>query len=376
MRYYMIAGEASGDLHASRLIRAIKQNDPNATIRAWGGDLMQAEGATLIKHYRDLAFMGFSEVLMNLKTILSNMKFCKADLLEFNPDVVVFIDYPGFNLPMASFAKKKGFKTAYYISPQIWAWKEQRVHTIKKVVDKMMVILPFEKEFYQKFDYAVDYVGHPLIEIIDGFKQSFGAEEFKRELGLSQDKKIVALLPGSRIQEIRKKLPIMLEATKEFPDLHFILAQASSLSDELISAYTTSYPNVQVVKDKTYALLSIADAALVTSGTATLETALFKVPEVVCYKGSAISYHIGKRLIKVPFIALVNLIMKKKVVEELIQDELNSQNIKTALAKILNPGIERETMINEFHYLHTLLSSEGSASTKAAKIIQNLTLKQ
>ena len=369
MRYYVIAGEASGDLHASRLIRAIKQNDSDASIRAWGGDLMENEGAILVKHYIDLAFMGFSEVLLNLRTILSNMKFCKKEMLEFNPDVVIFVDYPGFNIPMASFAKKNGLKTAYYISPQIWAWKEKRVHTIKKVVDKMMVILPFEKDFYKKWNYEVEYVGHPLIEIIDGFRDSTNVEKVKKELELIENKKVVALLPGSRIQEIRKKLPVMLEATKEFPDLQFILAQASSLSDDLIQQYTKNYPNVQIVKDRTYALLSIADAALVTSGTATLETALFKVPEIVCYKGSPISYQIGKLLIKVPFISLVNLIMGRKVVQELIQDELTSKNIKKELQKIISPGVIRESMIEEFNKLHGILSAGGSASYKAADVI-------
>lgn len=374
MRYYVIAGEASGDLHASRLIRAIKQNDANASIRAWGGDLMENEGVALVKHYKDLAFMGFTEVLLNLRTILSNMKFCKKDMLEFKPDVVIFVDYPGFNIPMATFAKKNGFKTAYYISPQIWAWKEKRVHTIKKVIDKMMVILPFEKDFYKKWNYDVVYVGHPLIEIIDGFRNSSNVEKIKKEIGLIENKKVIALLPGSRIQEIKKKLPVMLEATREFPDLLFILAQATSLSDDLIKQYTKDYPNVRVIKNQTYELLSIADAALVTSGTATLETALFNVPEVVCYKGSPISYQIGKRLIKVPFIALVNLIMGKKVVQELIQDELSSMNIKKELQKILYQGPERESMIKDFNNLHSLLSAGGSASYKAAEVIKELVI--
>jgi lipid-A-disaccharide synthase len=374
MRYYVIAGEASGDLHASRLIRAIKQNDADTSIRAWGGDLMENEGVVLVKHYKDLAFMGFTEVLLNLRTILSNMKFCKKDMLEFKPDVVIFVDYPGFNIPMATFAKKNGLKTAYYISPQIWAWKEKRVHTIKKVVDKMMVILPFEKDFYKKWNYEVEYVGHPLIEIIDGFRNSSNVEKIKKEIGLIEHKKVVALLPGSRIQEIKKKLPVMLEATREFPDLLFILAQATSLSDDLIKQYTRDYPNVRVIKNQTYELLSIADAALVTSGTATLETALFNVPEVVCYKGSPISYQIGKRLIKVPFIALVNLIMGKKVVQELIQDELTSMNIKKELQKILYPGPERESMIKDFNNLHSLLSAGGSASYKAAEVIKKLVM--
>ena len=369
MRYYIIAGEASGDLHASRLIRAIRKNDQQAVFRAWGGDLMQEEGADVVKHYRDLAFMGFVEVLFNLKTILANMRFCKADMLAFKPDAVIFVDYPGFNIPMAKFAKEHQLKTIYYISPQVWAWKENRVKTIRKVVDKMLVILPFEKRFYQKWNYETNYVGHPLIEIIDGFKSANDVEKIRHEIGIEQDKKIIALLPGSRTQEIKKKLPIMLAATKYFKEYVFVVAQASALSDELIHSYTSSFPNVRIMKGETYKLLSIADAALVTSGTATLETALFGVPEVVCYKGSPITFAIGKHLVKVPYIALVNLIMNKKVVDELIQDELNPENIKKSLEKIINQGEARETMMTEYKELYSNLKLGGAASENAAKII-------
>ena len=369
MRYYIIAGEASGDLHTSRLIRAIRKNDQQAVFRAWGGDLMQEEGADVVKHYRDLAFMGFVEVLFNLKTILANMRFCKADMLAFKPDAVIFVDYPGFNIPMAKFAKEHQLKTIYYISPQVWAWKENRVKTIRKVVDKMLVILPFEKGFYQKWNYETYYVGHPLIEIIDGFKSANDVEKIRHEIGIEQDKKIIALLPGSRTQEIKKKLPIMLAATKYFKEYVFVVAQASALSDELIHSYTSSFPNVRIMKGETYKLLSIADAALVTSGTATLETALFGVPEVVCYKGSPITFAIGKHLVKVPYIALVNLIMNKKVVDELIQDELNPENIKKSLEKIINKGEARETIMAEFKILYSNLKLGGAASENAAKII-------
>ncbi|MEN9952279.1 MAG: hypothetical protein RLZZ520_547 [Bacteroidota bacterium] len=372
MKYYIIAGEASGDLHGSRLIKAILQNDPAATIRAWGGDKMQEAGATIIKHYRDLAFMGFAEVVSNISTILSNMKFCKKDICSFHPDVVVFIDYPGFNLPIAKFVKLKGYKTVYYISPQIWAWKEKRIHTIKKVIDKMMVILPFEKTFYEKWKYPVDYVGHPLIEIIDQYQQSLDKKEVKNVLGLDTGKKIIALLPGSRKQEIAKKLPIMLESSNDFPDTLFVVAQAPGISDEFIASFTDKYNNVKVIKNKTYDLLSIADAALVTSGTATLETALFRVPEIVCYKGSPISYAIAKQLIKVKYISLVNLIMDQAIVKELIQHELTGVNIKKELNELLYNEDRKNKYKEDTDKLYTLLSAGGKASEKAALIIHQL----
>ncbi|MEY2811875.1 MAG: hypothetical protein RLZZ390_406 [Bacteroidota bacterium] len=372
MKYYIIAGEASGDLHGSRLINAILKNDPEATIRAWGGDKMEEAGATIIKHYRDLAFMGFTEVVSNISTILSNMKFCKNDICTFNPDVVVFIDYPGFNLPIAKFVKSKGYKTVYYISPQIWAWKEKRIHTIKKVVDKMMVILPFEKTFYEKWKYPVDYVGHPLIEIIDQYKLSLNKEQVTQSLGIPTGKKIIALLPGSRKQEIAKKLPIMLESSNDFPEALFVVAQAPGISDDFITAYTNKYTNVKLIKNKTYDLLSIADAALVTSGTATLETALFRVPEIVCYKGSPISYAIAKKLIKVKYISLVNLIMDQPIVKELIQHELTAENIKQELKELLYNEDRKNKYKADTDKLYQLLSAGGKASEKAAGIIHQM----
>ncbi|MEY3058867.1 MAG: hypothetical protein RL000_219 [Bacteroidota bacterium] len=372
MKYYIIAGEASGDLHGSRLINAILKNDPEARIRAWGGDKMQEAGAVIIKHYRDLAFMGFTEVVSNISTILSNMKFCKKDICTFNPDVVIFIDYPGFNLPIAKFVKSKGYLTVYYISPQIWAWKEKRIHTIKKVVDKMMVILPFEKTFYEKWKYPVDYVGHPLIEIIDEYQQSLDKKAVGAELGLDGGKKIIALLPGSRKQEIAKKLPIMLESSNDFPEALFVVAQAPGIGDDFITAFTNKYTNVVLVKNKTYDLLSIADAALVTSGTATLETALFRVPEIVCYKGSPISYAIAKKLIKVKYISLVNLIMDQPIVKELIQHELTAENIKQELKDLLYNEDRKNKYKADTDNLYQLLSAGGKASEKAAGIIQQM----
>jgi lipid-A-disaccharide synthase len=372
MKYYIIAGEASGDLHGSRLINAILKNDPEATIRAWGGDKMQEAGAMVIKHYRDLAFMGFAEVVSNISTILSNMKFCKKDICSFDPDVVIFIDYPGFNLPIAKFVKSKGYKTVYYISPQIWAWKEKRIHTIKKVIDKMMVILPFEKTFYEKWKYTVEYVGHPLIEIIDQYKQSLNKEDVITSLGIPDGKKVIALLPGSRKQEIAKKLPIMLESSIDFPEALFVVAQAPGISDDFITAYTNKYANVKLIKNKTYDLLSIADAALVTSGTATLETALFRVPEIVCYKGSPISYAIAKQLIKVKYISLVNLIMDQPIVKELIQHELTAEKIKQELKELLYNEDRKNKYKADTDRLYQLLSAGGKASEKAARIIHQM----
>ncbi len=364
MKYYLIAGEASGDLHGSNLINQIKQLDGAADLRCWGGDLMEAQGATLVKHYKDLAFMGFIEVVKNLPVILKNLRFCKQDIEEFNPDVIVLIDYPGFNIKIAEWAKQLGFKVVYYISPQVWAWKEKRVHTIKRSVDKMLVILPFEKAYYQKFDYDVDYVGHPLIEVIERFKATSQSR-------LNDDKKIIALLPGSRKQEIAKKLPIMLEVSNAFPDYEFIVAKAPGLDDAFYQSFMEPYKNVSVVSNQTYKLLSQSVAALVTSGTATLETALFGVPEVVCYKGSPISYAIAKRVIKIKYISLVNLIMDKPVVKELIQNDLTAENCIKELRLLLENTERQVELKKDYQDLRNLLLKGGHASANAANIIYN-----
>jgi lipid-A-disaccharide synthase len=345
MKYYIIAGEASGDLHGSNLIKEIHKLDTVAKIRCWGGDKMQDAGATLVKHYRDLAFMGFTEVIKNLPTIFKNIAFCKKDIEQFEPDVLVLVDYPGFNMRIAKWAHKKNIKIVYYISPQIWAWKEKRVHAIKRDVDKMLVILPFEKDFYKKYHYQVDYVGHPLAEVIADFKTAHSS---------IQKENIVALLPGSRKQEILVKLPIMLSVAKHFPDYKFVVAKAPGLPDEFYEDILKSYDNVGSVSNETYTLLSKAKAALVTSGTATLETALFAVPEVICYKGGKISYEIAKRLIKIKFIGLVNLIMDKEVVKELIQEELNEKSIQ---------------LKKDYDNLFALLAKGGHASANAAEKI-------
>ena len=366
MKYYMIAGEASGDLHGSNLIKELQRFDSNAAFRCWGGDKMKAAGATLIKHYRELAFMGFIEVIKNLGTIFKNLVFCKQDILSYKPDALVLIDYPGFNLRIAEWAKQQGLKIIYYISPQVWAWKESRIKAIKRNVDKMLVILPFEKAFYKKWNYEVEYVGHPLLEVINHFT---AAEP------LFKNKKVIALLPGSRQQEILIKLPIMLEACQHFPGHHFVVAKAPGLEESFYNNLLAPYSNVSAVVNKTYQLLSEAKAALVTSGTATLETALFNVPQVVCYKGSAVSYQIAKRLIKIKYICLVNLIMDKEVVKELIQDQLTSANIVAELKVLLSNTSKQQQLQEDYTALKNLLSKGGNASANAAKAIVDLFMK-
>lgn len=370
MKYYIIAGEASGDLHGSNLIKGILKCDPTAEIRFWGGDLMQQAGGTLVKHYRDLAFMGFAEVVMNLKTILNNIKICKADILAFQPDVLIFIDYPGFNMRIAKWAKALGMKTHYYISPQIWAWKENRIHAIKRDVDKMYVILPFEKDFYEKkHHYPVDFVGHPLIDAIHN-RPKTDTEKFRKEHDLD-DKPIIALLPGSRKQEISKMLSEMLSVVDSFPDYQFVIAGAPSQDFEFYKQFLTN-KRVHFISNKTYDLLSVAHAALVTSGTATLETALFKVPEVVLYKGNWISYQIAKRIITLKYISLVNLIMDQEVVTELIQNDCNPKKIKAELHKILEPN-HRSKVLAAYDLLEEKLGGEGASDKTARLIMDNLT---
>jgi lipid-A-disaccharide synthase len=361
MKYYIIAGEASGDLHGSNLIKEIQKLDADADIRCWGGDKMKATGATLVKHYKDLAFMGFAEVVKNLPEILKNFKFCKNDISTFKPDVIVFVDYPGFNLRMAKWAKENHYKTVFYISPQVWAWKENRVKNFKRDIDKMIVILPFETAFYKKWNYEVEYVGHPLVEVIESFKNQHP------EIEVSEN--TIALLPGSRKQEINAKLPIMLEATKNFPGYNFVIGKAPSIEDEFYESFIKEYKNVHTIANDTYSLLMKSAAALVTSGTATLETALFGVPEIICYKASNISYQIAKRLVKLKFICLVNLIMDKEVVKELIQHDLTSEKITAELKKILLDPAKKEKMKKDYATLKQLLSEGGNASKNAARSI-------
>lgn len=365
MKYYLIAGEASGDLHASNLMLALKKEDPEAEFRFWGGDLMQESGGTLVKHYRELAFMGFIEVIANLRTILKNIKICKEDILEYKPDTIIFIDYPGFNMRIAKWAKELNISTQYYISPQIWAWKENRISAIKRDVDEMYVILPFEKEFYEeKHDFPVHFVGHPLLDAI-AKKEIVDEDKFRKDHHLD-NRPIIALLPGSRKQEISKMLETMLSITDDFKEYQFVIAGAPSQDPEFYKPFIKK-KNVHLVMNHTYDVLSLSTAALVTSGTATLETALFKVPEVVCYKGSAISYQIAKRVVDLDYISLVNLIMDKEVVTELIQKDFNSKKLKEELHKILESS-NRQTIFETYFELEGKLGGAG-ASQKTAQLI-------
>ena len=373
MKYYIIAGEASGDLHGSNLIKALKAKDEGADIRCWGGDLMREAGGSLAKHFKELAFMGFLEVLLNIRKISKNIKFCKQDIENFNPDVVIFIDYSGFNLRIAKWAKSEGFKTNYYISPQIWASREGRIEKIKRDIDDMYVILPFEKEFYEKkHDFAVKFVGHPLIDAIESSVQ-IDEESFRKEHNINPDKPIIALLPGSRKQEVQKMLSLMLSVVEDFKDYEFVIAGAPSLNEEFYAPFLEN-PNVGFVANKTYDLLSIANAALVTSGTATLETALFKVPQVVCYKANWISYQIAKRIVTLDYISLVNLIMKNEVVKELIQSDLTTENLKLELKAIID-GPKRDTLLNAYIKLENKLGGSGASVKAANLIVQSLNLK-
>ena len=365
MKYYIIAGEASGDLHGSNLMKALFEEDSKADIRFWGGDLMQAVGGTLVKHYKELAFMGFAEVIMNLSTILNNIKFCKSDIKVFNPDVIIFIDYPGFNMRIAKWAKERNIQTHYYISPQIWAWKENRIKAIKRDFDKLYVILPFEKDFYEKkHHFTVEFVGHPLIDAIHK-RPKVDEIKFRKENNLDE-KPIIALLPGSRKQEISKMLEQMLSVVDDFNEYQFVIAGAPGQELSYYEQFLKK-KSVHLISNKTYDLLSISYAALVTSGTATLETALHKVPEIVCYKGNWISYQIAKRIITLKYISLVNLIMDEEVVTELIQDECNKKRIKQELNKLIQPEY-RSRILEKYTLLEQKLGGDG-ASKKVAHLI-------
>ncbi|TDB66762.1 lipid-A-disaccharide synthase [Arundinibacter roseus] len=367
MKYYLIAGERSGDLHGSNLMKGIRAHDPDAQFRAWGGDLMKEQGAELVMHYTQMAFMGFWEVFKNLRTISGFLKKCKADLIENAPDALILIDYPGFNLRIAAFAKKKGIRVFYYISPKVWAWNQRRALGIKANVDHMFVIFPFEVDFYKKYSYEVTYVGNPLMDAIQDFVPD---ESFRNKNELGQ-KRVVALLPGSRQQEVTGMLDRMLSIKPYFEDHEFVIAAIRTLPASLYEKYT-SQPGVTLVYEATYDLLHIAEAALVTSGTATLETALFGVPEVVCYRTSAVSYRIAKALIQVPFISLVNLIMEKEIVRELIQDEFSSQNLHAELAALVEGGAKRSKQLAAYAELKKRVGDKGASLRTGAEIVRLL----
>jgi lipid-A-disaccharide synthase len=366
MKYYIIAGEASGDLHASNLVAEIKKKDKKAAFRGCGGDLMKAQGVELLKHYRTMAYMGFVEVAVNLRKVLSNIAQCKKDIADYHPDAVILVDYPGFNLRIADFAHEKGFKVLYYISPQVWAWKRSRVHRIRKSVDKMLVILPFEEEFYKRYGVDVTFVGNPLLDELA--KVGTGNRSiFLRRHSLGERREIIALLPGSRRQEVKRTLPVMIKVASHFPDYQFVVAGVSSLEKSLYKDIM-GRSDVFFVENQTYELLQNSSAALVTSGTATLETALLSIPEVVCYKGTGFSYRLAKWMIKVKYISLVNLIMDKEVVKELVQGDLNEDNLVKELDQLLHNGKRQRQLLEDYEELKDRLGNVG-ASEKAAGII-------
>ena len=371
MKYYIIAGEASGDLHGSNLIKALKKNNPDASFRCWGGDLMKSQCNDLVMHYQDFSYMGFLEVILNINKILSYISFCKNDIEKFKPDLIIYIDYPGFNMRIAKWAKSKNYINHFYISPKVWVWKEKRVEQIKKVIDKMYVILPFEEDFYKKkHNYKVDFVGHPLLDAIES-ENTFNKNDFLLVNNLSE-KPIIALLPGSRNQEINKLLPVMLEAVSNLTGYQLVIAGAPSKNveyyEEIIQSSDSNTNNIKVISNQTYNILRVSTAAIVTSGTATLETALFNVPQVVCYKTSWISYLIGRLLIlNLKYISLVNIIQDKEVVKELIQNDCNKTNLVIELEKILDQK-NRSSMLAEYKILHNKLGGKG-ASKKTADLI-------
>jgi lipid-A-disaccharide synthase len=365
MKYYLVAGEASGDLHGANLMKALKQLDRAADFRYYGGDKMEAEGGKLQKHYADMAFMGFTEVILNLRTILKNMKACKADILAFKPDALILIDFPGFNLKIAEFAKENGIKVCYYISPKVWAWNQKRVLKIKKVVDQLFCILPFEVDFYRSWGMEVDYVGNPLLDEIAQFRPD---PDFKEKYQLKRE--VIALLPGSRKQEIERLLPDMLSVTAQFPDYDFVVAAAPNFDATYYATFIADKP-VTLVFGQTYDLLRVAKAAIVASGTATLETALFHVPQVVVYRGGAISIAIARLLIKIRFISLVNLIMDREVVKELIQQDCNAKNISDEMDRILD-GLPRTKMLSDYQELGMKMGGPGASERAGRLIIETL----
>ncbi len=365
-RYYIIAGESSGDMHAANLMKGIRRHDPHADFRCWGGDRMLLEGGHIVKHITELSFMGFCEVAGNLRTILRNINLCKHDLLAYQADVLILVDYPGFNLRMARFAKTRGIPVVYYIGPQVWAWKESRVRKLRRDVDKLLVILPFEQEFYQRFGMQVEFPGHPLLDEVLPLRESKDHASFREDNGL-QDKPLVALLPGSRKQEIRRMLAEMITMAPRFIDYRFVVAAVSSQNKDLYLHFAQQ-PNVSVVYDQTYSLLANAEAALVASGTATLEAALFGVPQVVCYKANPLSYFIARQLIRVKYISLVNLIMDKPVLQEMIQHDFNQESLFKVLDSLLHDTSCRKAMKEDYRLLEQKLGGPG-ASEKAARII-------
>lgn len=355
MKYYIITGESSGDLHASNLVKALREVDAQAEFRAWGGDHLSAVGVEPVKHIRDLAFMGFVEVLANIRTILKNIAFCKQDILAHKPDVLVLVDYPGFNMRIAEWAKEQGIKVAYYIAPQVWAWKQKRAYKMGRIADLVVAILPFEQDFYQKFGVRVEYVGHPLLDAMTDYSS------------VPQNPKRVAILPGSRKMEIRNMLPVMLETAARFPELEFVIAGAPSVDESYYRSFMGNH-QVPIEFGKTYSILAGSAAALVTSGTATLETGLLGIPQAVCYRGNRISYLLVRQMIKVKYISLVNLILDRLLVHEFIQYDLTADKLQKDLQELLNNPVRRQEIKDGYAELRMALGGSG-ASLRVAELI-------
>lgn len=371
MKYFIIAGEQSGDLHGSNLVRELIKADPLNEIRCWGGDLMEAAGATLLMHYRNANFMGFVTVLKNLNTIKRHLNLCKSQIVEFKPDAVILIDYPAFNLRIAEFSKKSGYRNFYYISPKLWAWNEKRVEKVKKYIDKMYIIFPFEVEFYRRHDFNAQYWGNPLLDETEWKIRSLpDRDEVRRLLGLDA-RPVVALLAGSRKHEVEYILPRMISIIRSFPDYQFILAGVKNLPEKLYGNIIGDLP-VKLLKDKTYELLYISDAALVTSGTATLETALFEVPQVVCFRADLFSMLIAWAVVKVKFISLVNLILGYEAVKELVQYSLNEKNLLSELSKIVPGGPGRKKMFEDYRKIKEILGPSGASGRIAMDMVKGL----
>lgn len=371
MRYFIIAGEASGDLHGANLVRSLRRTDGNAEIVCRGGDLMAEAGATLLTHYRATAFMGIWSVLVNFRKLLSGMKECRRQILAFKPDVLILIDYPGVNLKMAAFARRHGIPVYYYISPKIWAWKESRVKAIKRDVTRMYTIFPFETEFYAKHGFRVEYFGNPLVDEIERRRSLMGDRgSVYEELGLD-DRPVIGLLAGSRVQEVRKILPAMLAVTGYYPDYQFVLAASENIDPELLRGIIGSRP-VKVVYGKTYGVLAVSEVALVKSGTSTLEAALIGTPQVVCYRGDWLSYRLARIFVKVRFISLVNLLLDKEVVKELIQGDLNEMNIVRELNTLIKGGWKRDVLRKHYAEIRAMLGEPGVSDRVAADICKSL----
>ena len=373
MKYYIISGEASGDMHGANLIKSLKTQDPQADFRCWGGDLMQAQGATVVKHYKDLAFMGFAEVVMHLGTILSNFRFCRKDMDAYRPDMVILIDYPGFNMPMARYAHKKGYKVFYYIAPQVWAWRTGRIKKLKKYTDAVYTLMPFERRFYESYHAEALYEGNPLVDSILAYRpdEDFIAK-FKEEADAKGDeRKLVVILPGSRKQEIKRIFPMMLEVASRQPQFRYVVAGTKNLPDAMYREYLAAYPDIELVYGHTYDLFTMAWAGLVKSGTSTLEAALFGVPEVVCYKTSALTYYLGRLFVNksVRFISLVNLIMDRPVVVELLQKDFTVNRLLWEIRKIASNTEERRNQLRDFAELKQVMGNGGTSDRVAASII-------